>query len=412
MAFPDNRYLPKHECQFVHQVKDELQTYQQKSSRNSVLLFPPLPSRLRYLIHTTIEDWPEFTTFSVGESWCRRVVVCHSELRGDVEEDSELESNNSLCEELLRSRSREEMEGNAKPKSLIPSRNRGPKRPDKPLYLPRAARERLSLQNSKGPSADQVSSGPASSNCSCISSSSDSCSCPETTENSKSLSTSRQETLPSVADGILSHVADSSALCPQVLMLQEAEPVVWDETVSCFANITLEDEEKDKEDLASVPCSDVTEEIKAHLKETMAVSIEHVHNDYSIYMNMCITIDPDDFRHVIEIYDFPAIFRTEDLLDAFTEYSDGGMKIKWIDNTHALGVFSSEPAALHALSICHPMLKTRALAEGSKKAKAKAMRWAEFLQPVKERPRTDCAVAQRMVTRALGLQGRGRVQRF
>lgn len=36
----------------------------------------------------------------------------------------------------------------------------------------------------------------------------------------------------------------------------------------------------------------------------------------------------------------------------------------------------------------------------------------EFIQPVKERPRTDCAVARRMVTRALGLQGRGRVQRY
>ncbi|XP_044037257.1 R3H and coiled-coil domain-containing protein 1 [Siniperca chuatsi] len=412
MAFHDNRYLPKHECQFVHHVKGELQTYQQKSNHNSVLLFPPLPSRLRYLIHRTIEDWPEFTTFSVGESWCRRVVVCHSELRGEVEEDNDLESNNSLCEELLISRSREEIEGNAKPKSSIPSRSRGPKRPDKPLYMPRAARERLSLQNSQGPSGDQELPGPASSNCSCISSSSDSCSCPETTENTKSSSSSRQESLPSVADGILNHVADSSVLCPHVLTLHEAGPLVWDQTVSCFADITLEEDEKDKEDFASVPCSDVTEEIKAHLKEAATVSIEHVHNDYSIYMNVCITIDPAEFRHVIEIYDFPSIFRTDDLLDAFTEYSDGGMKIKWVDNTHALGVFSSEPAALHALSICHPLLKARALAEGSKKAKAKAIRWAEFIQPVKERPRTDCAVAQRMVTRALGLHGRGRVQRY
>ncbi|XP_070758167.1 R3H and coiled-coil domain-containing protein 1 [Enoplosus armatus] len=411
MAFHDNRYLPKQESQFVHHVKEELQTYQQKSNHNSVLLFPPLPSRLRYLIHKTVEDQPEFTTFSVGESWCRRVVVCHIELRGEVEEDSDFESNNGLCEELLRSRSKEEIEDSAKPKSSLPPRSRGPKRPDKPLYMPRAARERLSLQNSQGPLGDQELPSPASSSCSCISSSSDSCSCPETTENTKSSSTSRQESLPSVADGILNHVADSSVLCLEVLTLQDTEPLVWDQTVPCFAETTLEEEEKDKEDLASVPCSDVTEEIKAHLKEAVTVSIDHPHND-SIYMNVCVTINPEEFRHVIEIYDFPSIFKTDELLDAFTEYSDGGMKIKWVDNTHALGVFSSESAALHALSICHPLLKARALAEGSKKAKAKAIRSAEFIQPVKERPRTDCAVAQRMVTRALGLQGRARVQRY
>lgn len=95
-------------------------------------------------------------------------------------------------------------------------------------------------------------------------------------------------------------------------------------------------------------------------------------------------------------------------------------------------------SANHALSIVHPMLKVRSLAEGSKKAKAKAFRSAgtvlffsaedvflfsfiftlgcccfpEFIQPVKERPKTDCAVAQRMVTRALGLQKRSRVQRY
>uniref|UniRef100_A0A8C6LSY2 R3H domain and coiled-coil containing 1 n=1 Tax=Nothobranchius furzeri TaxID=105023 RepID=A0A8C6LSY2_NOTFU len=136
----------------------------------------------------------------------------------------------------------------------------------------------------------------------------------------------------------------------------------------------------------------------------LSVSIKLVQNDYCLFEK--VSLNSDDFRHVIEIYNFPFIFTTEDLLEAFAKYSDGGIKINWVDNTHALGVFSSEAAALHALTIYHPLIKTRKLSDGSTKAKAKAMRQAEFIQPVKERPRTDCVVAKRMVTRALGIQGR------
>ncbi|XP_063767399.1 R3H and coiled-coil domain-containing protein 1 [Eleginops maclovinus] len=274
--------------------------------------------------------------------------------------------------------------------------------------MPRAARERISVRNSPDPPGEQGSPGPVSSSCSCSSSSSDSCFCPENTEKSSS---SQQECPPCVEEGDINHFADCSANCPQedeqqlVLTLHEAEAEVLEQTVSCFSDLSLEEDEKGSEDI-----DDVTEEIKAHLKDMVTVSIQHVQNDYSFYENVCIS--PDKLCHVIEIYDFPALFKTDDLLDAFTEYSDGGMKIEWVDNTHALGVFSSETAALHALSICHPMLKTRALTEASKKAKGKATRRAEFIQPVKERPRTDCAVARRMVTRALGLQARERVQRY
>ncbi|KAK2862389.1 hypothetical protein Q5P01_001922 [Channa striata] len=362
---------------------DELETYQQKSNRQTVLLFPPLPSRLRYLIHKTIEDLPELTTFSVGESCDRRVVVCHPELRAEIAEDSDFESNSNVCEN--NPRSREDMENLAKPKSLIPSRNRAPRRPDKPLYMPRAARERLSVQNSQGPVEHKELSNPSSS--SCISSLSDSCSFCETTETTNSSSMSSQESHPSVEDRMLNYTADSSLPCPQreeqklVLGPDEIEPFVWEETVSCFSHLALKDYEKDQEDLAAEPCTaqtedtsidigDVSEEIKGHLKEAARP------------------------------------------LGCFHRLQRWWDEDQWVDNTHALGVFSSESAALHALSICHPLLKARALAEGSKKAKGKAVRRAEFIQPVKERPRTDCAVARRMVARALGLRGRGRVPRY
>ncbi|KAM8916522.1 R3H and coiled-coil domain-containing protein 1, partial [Spinachia spinachia] len=411
VAFPcfDGVYLPKEETAFLHKVKDELETYRQENGdHGSVLLFPPLPSRLRYLIHRTLEVLPGLTTFSVGGSWCRRVVVCHSEIRRVDEQASGWESNNSLCEQPLSN-----MEGtggdHAKPKSSMSLRGRGPKRPDKPLYMPRAARERLSLHNSQDPSGDHGLPGAASSSCSFITTLCDSSSCAETAENTST--TPRQECPLSVAECIPGHAADSSEICPQeeeekfLLTVDEAEPLVWQQTMSSFNDMTLEEDETGKEDICT-DSDDVTEEIKAHVKELVTISILHVQNDYSMYESVCIILDK--LGHVIEIYHFPPCFKTDDLLDAFTDYSDGGMKIEWVDDTHALGVFSNETAAIQALSICHPLLKVRALNEGSKKAKGKAVRRAEFIQPVKERPRTDCAVARRMVTRALGMQAGGR----
>jgi hypothetical protein len=49
----------------------------------------------------------------------------------------------------------------------------------------------------------------------------------------------------------------------------------------------------------------------------------------------------DEFSHVLEIYNFPAEFKTNDLCAVFSPYMKGGFEIKWVDDTHALGVFSS-----------------------------------------------------------------------
>lgn len=49
----------------------------------------------------------------------------------------------------------------------------------------------------------------------------------------------------------------------------------------------------------------------------------------------------ETFGHVVEVYDFPSEFKTNDLLSLFSEYKDTGFEIKWVDDTHALIVFSS-----------------------------------------------------------------------
>lgn len=49
----------------------------------------------------------------------------------------------------------------------------------------------------------------------------------------------------------------------------------------------------------------------------------------------------ETFGHVVEVYDFPSEFKTNDLFALFSEYKDTGFEIKWVDDTHALIVFSS-----------------------------------------------------------------------
>lgn len=159
--------------------------------------------------------------------------------RIEVEEDSDLKSNNSSCEEPQSNKW--EMEDNVKPKPSVPTRSRAAKRPDKPLYMPRAARERLSLQNSELQSSACCSSGS-------ISSSSDSCCCPKTTENIKYSSTFRQELRPSVADSNPDISTDGSGLCPQE---EKHRDIEWDQTQACFADMTIEEVVKDKGHLTS-----------------------------------------------------------------------------------------------------------------------------------------------------------------
>ncbi|NXE03626.1 R3HCL protein, partial [Lophotis ruficrista] len=111
-----------------------------------------------------------------------------------------------------------------------------------------------------------------------------------------------------------------------------------------------------------------------------------------------------ELPHVIEIYDFPSDFRTEDLMRVFCSYQKKGFDIKWVDDTHALGIFSSPITARDALSTKHLMVKTRPLSQGTRASKAKARAYADYLQPTKERPETSAALARRLVIGALGVR--------
>ncbi|XP_013915151.1 PREDICTED: coiled-coil domain-containing protein R3HCC1L [Thamnophis sirtalis] len=134
--------------------------------------------------------------------------------------------------------------------------------------------------------------------------------------------------------------------------------------------------------------------------------LQEPHFDYYNYSPADQDMSDSELPHVIEIYDFPPEFRTEDLLCVFCHYQKKGFDIKWIDDTHALGIFSSPITARDALSTKHLMVKTRPLSQATPAARTKARAYAEFLQPAKERPETSAALARRLVTGALGVRSR------
>lgn len=393
LALPciDGCYLPKQENKFIHTILEEIFTFQKKNEQKSVLLFPPLPSRLRFLIHKTTLNHPDLTTFSVGSGWARRTVLCYSHLRMHTEEDCRDAKHSSYERPHCRGQGMGDS-GNSRPPETTSNNRRGARRPDKPVYVPRSVRQKVSENLAD---FEKLSLNPCKNSLSTSE---------ESSSDIKGPLVANQEPEVNGTDQSQDHPGSWSPVCEQ--------------TVLCLTSMTLDDQEEENCSNDTVVPTDETvqlldseeieqfySEIKANLKHEDIV-IHKTCNDYSGYAT--IWLDQNEFSHVIEIYDFPFIFKTDDLLDAFVSFSEGGMKIKWINDTHALGIFSSQAAAEQALSLKHPLLKTRPLSEGSQKAKWKAIRRAEFIQPVKERPRTDTEVARRMVTRALGLRGGSR----
>ncbi|KAK8735778.1 hypothetical protein OTU49_005311 [Cherax quadricarinatus] len=146
-------------------------------------------------------------------------------------------------------------------------------------------------------------------------------------------------------------------------------------------------------------------DIKRQLADSIGnIKLEKPANDYYTYQPKEPQINEEEYAHVIEIYDFPVSFKTQDLMMVFNTFQNTGFDIKWVDDTHALGIFSTGLIAADALSVDHPFLKTRSLALATKSSKAKAMRITEALLPYKPRPATSASLARRLVSGALGLK--------
>lgn len=79
---------------------------------------------------------------------------------------------------------------------------------------------------------------------------------------------------------------------------------------------------------------------------TMAVgqvTIQKPRRSYENYLSNA----PQTFAHVLEVYNFPSEFTNNDLLSVFSDFKDTGFQIKWVDDNHALAVFSSNEIGMN-----------------------------------------------------------------
>ncbi|KAM4751047.1 coiled-coil domain-containing protein R3HCC1L isoform 1-T2 [Anableps anableps] len=200
--------------------------------------------------------------------------------------------------------------------------------------------------------------------------------------------------------------------------LQEAEVAVNGqeeaEASSLQEAASPQDEKAQEEDSWEALFNDDGDCLDPHLLEELSLSdgrkkksIQEPRFDY-YNMDMDdeeeIDLTEDELSHIVEIYDFPTEFKTEDLLRLFQCYQQRGFDIKWIDDAHALGLFSSPIAAREALRTKHPLMKLRPLSKSSNATKAKARSCSDYLLPAKERPQTSAALARRLVIGALGVK--------
>ncbi|KFO90748.1 R3H and coiled-coil domain-containing protein 1, partial [Buceros rhinoceros silvestris] len=413
----DGVFLSPNEDEFVGRITEELEHFLLQGQHHRVLLFPPLSSRLRYLIHRTVENVDLLSSFSVGEGWRRRTVICHSAVRLPSETSDQKPSSNPP-----------RLHRPPQPWGRGGRIQRPPRRkPDKALYVPKAMRKKTEWGERERP----VAAG-----------------------SEWRRDVAQEEICPKAAGKSLPNLESQDGECPsvecnqnppeaQIEPLATPRPVCADPSAPEDQNEYLgdapvqnhsrkvpvvEEEDKERSGLADVLWrelhlsagdkeesvaiggqssleDDCTAELFAEIVGNLTVkdiSIERISFDYSSYGEA--QLSEGDLGHVTEIYDFSPSLKTEELMEAFSDFHESGFKIQWVDDTHALGIFSSPSAASQALGRRYPSLKIRPLIHATKQSKIKALQRPKLLHLVKERPQTDTAVAKRLVSRALGLK--------
>lgn len=84
------------------------------------------------------------------------------------------------------------------------------------------------------------------------------------------------------------------------------------------------------------------------------VKVEQPSSDYSSYEEAREKLLADtDYSHVLEVYGFAADFKTQDLMAVLNPHAGrSGFDLKWVDDTHALAIFSNSLICIYLLC-CH-----------------------------------------------------------
>ncbi|NWY18114.1 R3HC1 protein, partial [Aphelocoma coerulescens] len=458
----DGVFLSPTEDEFVGRIAEELEHFMVQGQHHRVLLFPPLSSRLRYLIHRTVENMELLSSFSVGEGWRRRTVICHSAVRlpNETTSDQKPGTNPPRSQRPaqpwgrggrgLRLRHPGDIHGDNSRASVGSGRITRPprKKPDKALYVPKGIRKKANWRERESPGAEPGGdAAPGGENCPKNSSGDTqleggedggspgkqqepgeenvpgkgSAERPPCEENVPSLGNSsdarEQESrdkdcshsLPSGDDTRPPEAGEQDSSCantgiPEGSESQGQEHLDVAEALWRGLDLAAGDREGTRQSGLEDDC---TAELLAEIVGNLTVkdvSIQRISVDYSSYGTA--QVSEGDFGHVTEIYDFPSSLKTEDLLEIFSDFHESGFKIQWVDDTHALGIFSSLSTASQALGRRYPCLKIRPLIHATKQSKIKALQRPKLLHLGKERPQTDTAVARRLVSHALGWRHR------
>ncbi|XP_074141682.1 R3H and coiled-coil domain-containing protein 1 isoform X1 [Sminthopsis crassicaudata] len=379
----DGVVLSPTENDFVLHVKEELDRFLLQKQLSRVLLFPPLSSRLRYLIHRTAENFDLLSSFSVGEGWKRRTVICHLNIRLP-----NLDNFSPSCltpGRQIRSRrprpgtGQEAGSGSWGPRSGRRQRGR---KPDQALYVPRALRRKAEPVPDLGPLEADIGDGhrdPAG----------------ELPEQPRDVGGSDPDPdsdarLPQQAGPeVAGDLTEQNQRSPGQPDSEEPEPPDSQspsQEGDCpeaedKAQLSVEEdgkapsekkvEEEEEGSFSEDESVGLIQEILDNLVDR-EIQIERIHLD-SCYLEDELSWGENGFGHVVEIYGFEPSLKTEDLLEAFAEFQEKGFKIQWVDDTHALGVFSCLALANEALTRDFPTLKIRPLTQGTKQSKFKAL---------------------------------------